>query len=174
MFIISLWAKKKWRINTRWLRNYWMSYTIPWWFPNSNLNWVTTKFCWNRRMHIRRRSWTHEGHYEFLEMPFELTNAPTTFQSFMTEFLPFLRRFVLEFFNDILVYCSSEHEHVTPLANHQLYVNYKKCEIGLQEVAYLGHKFSSKGVVMDMEKVQAMVDLPQLNLSTKQRWWLCA
>lgn len=80
-------------------------------------------------------------------------------------FRPFLRKFVLIFFDNILVYSSSEAEHIKhvqvvleTLFINQLFVNFKKCAFGKQEVSYLGHIISAQGVAVDMEKVQAMMD----------------
>ena len=111
---------------------------------------------------------THEGHHEFVVKPFGLTNAPSTFQALMKDlFRPFLRRFVLVFFDDILIYSREEREHVEHVARvlealemNQLVVNGDKCEWGTRRVEYLGHVISLNGLEVDKDKVAAVVNWP--------------
>ncbi|KAF0934872.1 hypothetical protein E2562_028875 [Oryza meyeriana var. granulata] len=111
---------------------------------------------------------THDGLYEFLVMPFGLCNAPATFQALMNDVLrAYLRRFVLVFFDDILLYSTTWADHLRhlrvvldTLRHHRLFVKRSKCSFGVASVAYLGHVISAAGVAMDPAKVQAIHDWP--------------
>jgi hypothetical protein len=107
---------------------------------------------------------THHGHFEFVVMAFGLTNAPATFQSLMNEVLcPFLRHFMLVFFDDILIYSNSFAEHLqhiravlTALRAHSLFLKRSKCSFVERQVEYLGHFIFEAGVAMDPAKIEAV------------------
>jgi hypothetical protein len=123
---------------------------------------------------------THDGLNKFLVMPFGLTNAPATFQSLMNDVLrPFLRRFVLVFFDDILIYSPSWTSHLqhlrtifTALRAARLFVKRAKCSFGDASIAYLGHIVSLHGVAMDASKIQAVVEWPRLRSPKDLRGFL--
>jgi ribonuclease HI len=111
---------------------------------------------------------THFGQFEFKVMPFGLTGAPGTFQDAMNSALaPFLWKFVLVFFDDILIFNSSYEEHIQhlQLVFQQLQalewkIKLSKCEFAKQSIAYLAHVITPAGVATDPQKVAAIVHWP--------------
>ncbi|KAG8478765.1 hypothetical protein CXB51_028636 [Gossypium anomalum] len=90
---------------------------------------------------------TRYGHYEFLVIPFELTNALAVFMDLINQiFKPYLDRFVVVFIDDILIYF--------------------KCKFWLREVGFLGHIVSAEGIKVDLSKISAIFDWkPPRNMS---------
>lgn len=109
---------------------------------------------------------THNGHYEYLVMPFCLTNAPCTFQSLMNHvFQDLSRKSVLVFFDDILVYSKTWEEHLEYLAevfqilkHQQLFLKLSKCTFGATRIEYLGHFISVEGISTDPKKIAVIRD----------------
>ena len=111
---------------------------------------------------------THNDHFEFKVMAFGLTGAPATFQKAMNNTLaPFLRKFALVFFDDILIYSPTYELHLQHLAQvlsilqeHQWFVKLSKCEFSRQKLAYLGHVIGSAGVSSDESKIETIRTWP--------------
>eukprot|EP00253_Pinus_taeda_P019414 PITA_19414 len=111
---------------------------------------------------------TRYGHYEFVVLPFGLTNAPATFMCLMNGiFHPYLDQFVLIFIDDILIYSRTieeHHEHLRivlqTLREHQLYAKFSKCDFFKAEIQYLGHIITKDGIAVDPEKINVIMDWP--------------
>ena len=112
---------------------------------------------------------THQGLYEFLVLPFSLTNALATFQVLMNHiFSPYLRKFILVFFDDIFVYNPFFDQHLTRLRvafeilrSNQLFVKRSKCTFVEEKVEYLGYIITGEGVITDPKKIAAMMEWPR-------------
>lgn len=85
---------------------------------------------------------------------------------------PLLRKFVIVFFNDILVYSDSWELYIGHLIEvfkllhqHCLFVRETKCVFGLEELSYLGHIISPQGIKPDIDKIEAVIDDLVSNLS---------
>ena len=107
---------------------------------------------------------THQGHYKFRVMPFGLCNAPSSFQAMMNQLLqPYLRKYIIVFFDDILIYSRTIHDHLLHLKTTfkvlmagQFSLKLSKCTFTQQQLEYLGHVVSGNKVTPMPNKVQAI------------------
>ncbi|GJT23462.1 putative reverse transcriptase domain-containing protein [Tanacetum coccineum] len=104
------------------------------------------------------------GHFEFQVMSFGLTNAPAVFMDLMNRVCkPYLDKFMIVFFDDILIYSKDKEEHgehlkiiLELLKKEQLYAKFSKCDFWLDSVQFLGHVIDNKGVHVDPAKIEAI------------------
>ncbi|MBW0553081.1 hypothetical protein O181_092796 [Austropuccinia psidii MF-1] len=112
---------------------------------------------------------TKYGSYEYLVMPFGLTNAPASFQNLVNDiFADFLDIFAVVYLDDIMVFSSSQEEHVKQVSSvlqslreDNLFAKASKCVFHASSVEYLGYVVSSEGLKMDSCKVQKILNWPQ-------------
>eukprot|EP00253_Pinus_taeda_P027709 PITA_27709 len=106
------------------------------------------------------------GNYEFVVVPYGLTNASTTFMCLMNIVLhPYLEMFVIIFIDDILIYSKNDEENVEHLIivlrliiEHQLYSKISKCCLFQTKINYLGHVVSKEGIEVGLENIRAIME----------------
>ena len=107
------------------------------------------------------------GLYEYLKMPFGLRNSGSTHARFMDTIFRDLQDFIYIYVDDILIYSASEKEHLKHLQivferlkKYGMKINPSKCELGVSELNFLGHRVSTTGIHPTEEKIEVIKNFP--------------
>lgn len=109
------------------------------------------------------------GHFEYLVLPFGLTNAPAVFQALVNDVLrDFINHFVFVYLDDILIFSKDMSDHISHvrqvlqrLLENKLYVKAEKCHFHTKSTSFLGYIIESGQVRSDPEKIRAVTEWPE-------------
>ena len=112
---------------------------------------------------------TRYGHFEYLVLPFGLTNAPATFQAYINRALARLVDVTcIVYLDDILIYSgdpAAHRQHVIEvlkrLRQHGLYAKLSKCKFSVTNVEFLGYVLGPDGVAMECSRVDSIMEWPE-------------
>ena len=101
-------------------------------------------------------------------MPFSLTNALSTFQSYINKALHHLLDImVIIYLNDILIYSKSVKDHkdyikevLQALWEYSLFAKLEKCEFSVDTVEFLGYIVNPTGIAMDPGRITIVIEWP--------------
>ena len=110
------------------------------------------------------------GVYKFLCMPYGLCNAPATFQHLMQNCLGELNlSFTMVYLDDVIVYSEMLEDHLTWLqavfdcfTHHGLKLKPSKCHFFKEEILYLGHEISAKGMLPGQKGIKEITHMGPL------------
>ena len=120
------------------------------------------------------------GFYECVRMPFGLCNAPATFQRLMESCLGDLHlNWCIIYLDDIIIFSKTPEEHIErlrgvfeKLLKAGLKLKPSKCEFFKDQISYLGHVVSAKGIATDPKKIEAVRNWPVPKTVTQVRSFL--
>ena len=112
---------------------------------------------------------TRYGHFEYMVMPFGLSNAPATFQAYISQALVGLVDTIcVIYLDDILIYSADTKTHHADVAAvldrlraYKLYAGLKKCEFDKTQVDFLGFTISTVGISMETSRVETLTGWPE-------------
>jgi hypothetical protein len=102
-------------------------------------------------------------------MPFDLVNAPASFQAFIHEALKdFLDQFVVVYLDDILIFSRTDANHpnhvrlvLERLRRWNLHAKLSKCLFSVQELEFLDYILSTKGIAMNVSRIATVLAWPE-------------